>query len=95
MDTKEFFKTHPSKKEVFQTSDGFLFHQECDAKNHGKTLTDKTVKKVTNASAKLATADVVSTTVSDDDSVIGGKETGADGDKPGSGKDGSEKGDKK
>ena len=52
MDTNIYFKTHPTQKEVYQTSDGFLFAQESDAKNHAKTLKDKTVKKITASTAK-------------------------------------------
>ena len=46
MKTEDFFKSYPLSKEVFQTSDGYLFHKEPDAKNHANSLKDKSVKKI-------------------------------------------------
>lgn len=40
---KTYFETYPEKNEVFETSDGFLFHKDTDAKNHSVTLKDKDV----------------------------------------------------
>ncbi|UDQ55000.1 hypothetical protein LJF28_04860 [Chryseobacterium indologenes] len=34
----EFFKTNPNVKEVFATTDGFVFVKKVDATNHAKTL---------------------------------------------------------
>lgn len=44
----KIFKTNPGLKEAHRTSDGQFFYQETDAKNHAKTLTDKTVEHVVN-----------------------------------------------
>ena len=46
--TKEIFKSYPTAKEIFFTSDGNAFLRDSDARNHAKTLTDTnliTVKK--------------------------------------------------
>lgn len=40
-----YFKDYPKSNQCFETSDGFLFHEENDAVNHGKTLERKLVKK--------------------------------------------------
>lgn len=45
---KEVFEQNPSLKKVYCTSDGTLFYQENDAKNHAKTLGNKTVETVYN-----------------------------------------------
>lgn len=42
----KIFKAHPSLEVYYKTADGQPFYKEHDAKNHAKTLTDKTVKKV-------------------------------------------------
>jgi hypothetical protein len=56
-----YFETYPEKNEVFETSDGFLFHKDTDAKNHSVTLKDKDVathkrKDVIKSDAKDAGA---------------------------------------
>jgi hypothetical protein len=45
---KEIFKQHPNLEKVYCTSDGTPFYQENDAKNHAKTLEDKSVETVYN-----------------------------------------------
>jgi hypothetical protein len=47
----EIFETHPNLEKVHVTSDNTPFYQENDAKNHGKTLKDKTVETVYNPKA--------------------------------------------
>jgi hypothetical protein len=44
----EIFKDHPQLEKVHVTSDGTAFYQETDAKNHGKSLKDKSVETVYN-----------------------------------------------
>lgn len=44
----EIFKSNPQLKKVYVTSDGTPFYQETDAKNHAKTLDDKTVEPLYN-----------------------------------------------
>lgn len=44
----EIFKSNPQLKKVFVTSDDTAFYQETDAKNHAKTLEDKTVEPIFN-----------------------------------------------
>lgn len=44
----EIFKANPHLKKVFVTSDDTAFYQETDAKNHAKTLEDKTVEPLYN-----------------------------------------------
>jgi uncharacterized protein (DUF927 family) len=44
----EIFETNPGLKKCYITSDGTPFYQENDAKNHAKTLKDKTVEPVFN-----------------------------------------------
>ena len=44
----ELFKTNPNLKEAFVTADGTAFYNNNDAKNHAKTLKDKTVETVYN-----------------------------------------------
>lgn len=44
----KIFETNPNLKKAYITSDGTPFYQETDAKNHAKTLEDKTVKPVFN-----------------------------------------------
>jgi len=48
---KEHFKSH-NKSEVFQTSDGFLFHKDFDANAHARSLKDKTVKRFERGSVE-------------------------------------------
>ncbi len=43
------FENHPNLEKCFSTSDGELFYNENDAKNHSKTLEDKKVEPVFNA----------------------------------------------
>jgi len=49
---KEHFKNH-NKSEVFQTSDGFLFHKDFDAKAHAGSLKDRTVTRFERGSVDL------------------------------------------
>lgn len=42
------FESNPNLKKAFITSDGTPFYQENDAKNHAKTLEDKSVEPVYN-----------------------------------------------
>ena len=44
----KIFQSNPNLKKAFITSDGTPFYQENDAKNHAKTLKDKTVEPVFN-----------------------------------------------
>lgn len=53
----EYFKQYPDSKVVFQTSDGFLFHKEHDAKTHAGNLKDKEVKMFAPAYVKDAEKD--------------------------------------
>lgn len=46
--SKEVFEQNPNLKKVYCTSDGTPFYQENDAKNHAKTLKDKSVETVYN-----------------------------------------------
>lgn len=43
---KEVFKNYPDKKTVFVTSDGLAFFHRCDADNHARELSNKTVTPV-------------------------------------------------
>ncbi|MEY4903234.1 MAG: hypothetical protein RLZZ292_1049 [Bacteroidota bacterium] len=45
----DIFKTNPNLEKVFVTSDNEYFYQENDAKNHAKSLKDKSVETVYNA----------------------------------------------
>ena len=69
----KYFKDHPTRIEVFQTSDGFLFHLETDAKNHARSLKDKIVKKITNPAASVEKAEQVTEVV---ETIIGADEGG-------------------
>jgi len=51
------FENHPNLEKCFSTSDGEHFYNENDAKNHAKSLEDKTVEPVYNA-AFLADATI-------------------------------------
>lgn len=44
----EIFETNPNLEKVHVTSDNTPFYQENDAKNHAKSLKDKTVETVYN-----------------------------------------------
>lgn len=44
----KIFETQPDLKKAYITSDGTPFYQETDAKNHAKTLKDKSVEPVFN-----------------------------------------------
>lgn len=43
----------------FKTADGQQFYQECDAKNHAKTLEDKTITEPVNVASIEVNAEVV------------------------------------
>ncbi|GGB82994.1 hypothetical protein GCM10007424_23770 [Flavobacterium suaedae] len=43
------FESNPKLQHYFKTADGQAFYNEPDAKNHAKTLTDKTVTPVNRA----------------------------------------------
>lgn len=45
---EEVFKENPQLKRVYVTTDGTPFYQENDARNHAKSLEDKTVEEVLN-----------------------------------------------
>ena len=45
---KQYFEENKNTKELFATSDGFLFLQKKDAQNHAQTLEDSTVESYTN-----------------------------------------------
>lgn len=51
------FENHPNLEKCFSTSDGEHFYNENDAKNHAKSLDDKTVEPVYNG-AFLADATI-------------------------------------
>ncbi|KMQ70237.1 hypothetical protein [Chryseobacterium koreense] len=56
------FKEKPTLQEYFATSDGTKFYTESMAKNHSKTLEDKTVTHVVRPaeeSAKETAADII------------------------------------
>jgi hypothetical protein len=40
---QQYFKDYPTSKQCFETSDGFLFHHEGDARLHATGLKNKTV----------------------------------------------------
>jgi hypothetical protein len=42
------FESNPDLKKAYITADGTPFYQETDAKNHAKTLKDKSVETVYN-----------------------------------------------
>ena len=42
---KQYFKGNKAAKELFATSDGFLFLLKKDAQNHAQTLEDSTVEE--------------------------------------------------
>jgi len=45
---KQYFEETKATKELFATSDGFLFLLKKDAQNHAQTLEDSTVESYTN-----------------------------------------------
>ena len=45
---KQYFEENKATKELFATSDGFLFLLKKDAQNHAQTLEDSTVESYTN-----------------------------------------------
>lgn len=57
------FKQNPNLEKVFGTADGEFFYGESDAKNHAKSLEDKTIEIVLNENCLEA----VSEDVEDDD----------------------------
>ena len=74
MKNEQYFKDHPSRLEVFQTSDGFLFPLESDAKNHQRSVDkDKAVKRYQNPRANTEPA---TETVAVVEKVIGEDENG-------------------
>lgn len=44
----KIFESNPTLKKVFVTSDGEAFYQDTDARNHAKSLEDKSVEAVYN-----------------------------------------------
>lgn len=42
---KQYFEKNKATKELFATSDGFLFLQKKDAQNHAQILEDSTVEE--------------------------------------------------
>ena len=42
---KQYFEENKATKELFATSDGFLFLLKKDAQNHAQTLEDSTVEE--------------------------------------------------
>lgn len=44
--SKEYFKSNPQIELLYETSDGFLFEKQVDAKQHAKTLKDADIKEV-------------------------------------------------
>ena len=57
---KQYLENNKETKELFATSDGFLFLLKKDAQNHAQTLEDSTVESYTNE-----VEDKVATEVSD------------------------------
>lgn len=57
MKTHKIFESNPNLKEVHMTSDGESFYNDNDAKAHAKTLKDKSVELVVNASLIEVTTD--------------------------------------
>ena len=45
---KQYFEENKATKELYATSDGFLFLLKKDAQNHAQTLEDSTVDSYTN-----------------------------------------------
>lgn len=45
---KQYFENNKETKELFATSDGFLFLLKKDAQNHAQTLEDSVVESYTN-----------------------------------------------
>ena len=45
--SQDIFKTNPQLEVAYQTSDEQCFYTECDARNHAKTLENKSVKTLT------------------------------------------------
>ncbi len=43
---QDYFETYPNSQECFETSDGFLFHQDYDAKAHARNLKDKSFSRI-------------------------------------------------
>lgn len=48
----EIFKNHPELEKYYETSDGTAFYNESNARNHARTLEDKTVKAVNRETEK-------------------------------------------
>lgn len=53
----QIFETNPNLEKVFVTSDTTAFYQENDAKNHAKSLKDKSVETVYNLRSFEVVAD--------------------------------------
>ena len=63
----EIFKTNPHLEKVFVTTDGEVFYNDNDAKNHAKTLEDKGVEILFNTKFLEVVDDE---NVSEDDSTL-------------------------
>lgn len=63
---EKIFEINPNLKEVFTTADGECFYKHDDAKNHAKTLVDKTVKHVKKSTAATLSETPVESTESID-----------------------------
>lgn len=46
-DAKEYFKHYKKSDECHQTADGFIFHNDYDARAHARSLSDKKIEKHT------------------------------------------------
>jgi hypothetical protein len=49
---KQYFEENKATKELFATSDGFLFLLKKDAQNHAQTLEDSTVEEFKSEASK-------------------------------------------
>ena len=49
---KQYFEENKATKELFATSDGFLFLLKKDAQNHSQTLEDSTVEEFKSEASK-------------------------------------------
>lgn len=59
MKTEQIWKEHPSLEVVYLTSDENAFYSENDAKNHAKTLEDKSVEPVYNPAHLSVEAEIL------------------------------------
>ena len=53
---KQYFEENKATKELFATSDGFLFLLKKDAQNHAQTLEDSTVEEFKSETSKQSDA---------------------------------------